>query len=89
MKEKFIEQLNITLYDKPYFSSFFSWISSLVNNKISSLFCEFVMRYRNPSRIKDFNDHLPLTSFPEIDPIIQTILIVLPIGWNLLQPDRC
>lgn len=34
------------------------------------------MRYRNPSRIKDFNEHLPLTSFPEIDPIIQTILIV-------------
>lgn len=34
----------------------FSWISSLVNNKISRLFCELVMRYRNPSPIKDFNE---------------------------------
>lgn len=34
------------------------------------------MRYRNPSRIKHFNERLPLTSFPQIDPIIQTILVV-------------
>lgn len=58
MKEKFIEQLNITLYDNVFFFFFFpfSWISSLVNNKISRLFCELVMRYRNPSPIKDFNE---------------------------------
>lgn len=54
----------------------FFFFVDLVNNKISSLFCEFVMRYRNPSRIKHFNERLPLTSFPQIDPIIQTILVV-------------